>query len=426
MKIKIVVIFLVFLFLNSGFSYYYHSKQHNQKHKYILSSDPLGYYQYLTAVFYEKDITKQYYTVLSAKGININKYNYGTALLELPFFIIAYSYCEIFQIPTKGDTPIFSVIIVFASLFYAFLGLLYLFKFLKKKFDFQTSIITVFLIYYATNLFYYSTAEPGMSHSFSFFLIAVLLFFTDKIYKDASPKNFIILGITLGLIVAVRTLNILVALFILFYNVNSFNDFKERIAFIYNKIFSFLILPLLTFVLFIPQFLYWYRTSGSFYTNPYNQPNTLDKGFAYLTNPKIAEVLFGVYGGWILFVPIIAVILTSLLLLAIKRKHNGLAVLFTFLPFLYLYSAWWFFERTGPGNRFFIDFYALLAIPLAFTISKTMIIQKKYLKYLVFFVFGILVYFNIRMTIGFKHWWFHIENWNYNFYMKFVSQWFFL
>ena len=91
-----------------------------------------------------------------------------------------------------------------------------------------------------------------------------------------------------------------------------------------------------------------------------------------------------------------------------------------------LYSAWWFFDRTGPGNRFFIDFYALLAIPLAFIISKTRDIQRKYIKWVTFFVFGVFVFFNFRMTIGFRHYWFDLENWNFDYFMKFVSHWFFL
>ncbi len=413
------------MLFNSAFSYYYHTYEHNQKHRYILSSDAWGYYQYLTAVFYEKDVANQPYSVRSEKGMLLNKYNYGVALLELPFFLPPYFICKIFQIPTKGFTPIFSIMIVLASLTYAFLGLLYLFKFLREKFDWKISIITIFLIYYATNLFFYSTVEPGMSHSFSFFLIAILLYFTDKVYKKASLKNFIILGITLGLIVAIRTLNILVVLFILFYDVNSFNDFKERIVFIFNKFSKFLIIPLLTFIFFVPQLLYWHLTTGHFYTNPYNQPGS-HEGFFYLANPKIFEILFSVMGGWISFIPIIAVILVSLIWLAIKRKHNGLAILFTFLPILYLYSSWWFFERTGPGNRFFIDFYALLAIPLAFTISRAINIKRKYFKIAIFLFFGVLVYFNFNMTIDFRHWWFDLENWGWRYYLQYIFHWFFL
>ena len=89
------------MLFNSAFSYYYHTNEHDQKHKFILSSDAWGYYQYLTAVFYEKDVTNQPYSIRSEKGILLNKYNYGVALLELPFFLPPYFIAKFFKYQLK-------------------------------------------------------------------------------------------------------------------------------------------------------------------------------------------------------------------------------------------------------------------------------------------------------------------------------------
>lgn len=120
----------------------------------IIWSDAEGYYQYLPYYFLQHDITHMGYAVRLDNGLMFDKFTYGTALMELPFFGLAYLYNITFGFINDGYTSVYAMFIWVAASFYAYLGLFFLYKILRKWFDKLPSFIAVICVYFGTNLFF--------------------------------------------------------------------------------------------------------------------------------------------------------------------------------------------------------------------------------------------------------------------------------
>ena len=97
-----------------------------------ISSDGVGYYDYLPSTFIHKDIVRNNFrpilridsmsVYVGIKGIKVNKFNIGVSLLQLPFFSVALVGSKIIseEIIT-GYEPIFQKCMLVGALFYYFL-----------------------------------------------------------------------------------------------------------------------------------------------------------------------------------------------------------------------------------------------------------------------------------------------------------------
>ena len=119
-KIKgIAFIGLVFCCFNVFLSAQYHSKG---KIVNVIGSDARGYYQYLPFFFIKNDIKRQDYTYHFDNGTSFNKYTYGVALLQLPFFLVAYGYDSIVKQDLSGYGNLYAYSIIIATSCYLFFG----------------------------------------------------------------------------------------------------------------------------------------------------------------------------------------------------------------------------------------------------------------------------------------------------------------
>lgn len=156
-----------------------------------------------------------------------------------------------------------------------------------------------------------------MSHAYSFFLIAALLYFTPRYYDNPSHRNSALLGLLIGFIILCRPTNIIVLIYVLLYNVSTRESLIERISFYKKQAPKLMVSMLCTFLVFVPQFMYWYHLSGNFILYSYEK-----EGFIYWKSPKIAKVLFGLWNGWILYTPMMLFALSGLYFaLRQKKKH---------------------------------------------------------------------------------------------------------
>jgi hypothetical protein len=77
-------------------------------------------------------------------------------------------------------------------------------RFLPAFFSRAASALAVILIWFATNLLYYVTVEPSMSHACSFFASALFLSLWLSRRPDPTLTQWIILGISGGMVAPVR------------------------------------------------------------------------------------------------------------------------------------------------------------------------------------------------------------------------------
>ncbi len=340
-----------------------------------LQGDVLGYYFYLPTFFIYKD-PSGYETVRSllntqygdfilssheffAAGVKkwkfvgkvYTKYTYGVALLSSPFFFLALLVSALLSLPLDGYNPVFQFLVPFSGAFYGVLGMYLLYTYLKRRFNPSLALITALLVLLGTNLYFYLTVMSGMSHSFAFFLVAALLHVSDGFRERPGPKNALLAGVVLGLLIAVRPVHAIFSLLLV--------DFK-RLKRLHLYIPHFAIVSAVVLLVFLPQMLYWKFITGKFLVNPYDY-----EGLKYLKNPYLFEVLLGVRKGWFFWTPLAAFGVLGLLM---ERKWVYLLIIALMTYIIASWSTPWYGD--SYGHRGFIDAYPLVSFGLASFLSS--------------------------------------------------------
>jgi hypothetical protein len=179
----------------------------------IIRSDGNGYYAYLTAVFIYQDLSYSFYDDILDEyyggreqeyriEINdriINKNWPGVAFLWLPFFLLAHLFSWLFGLSTDGYGILYQYSLGIACLFYVYLGLLYLRKFLNiYNIQPYAIAITQAIIVFATPLLNYAVTNPVFTHAYSFTLIMFFLFYVKKTTHHYKEKYYYYLAAILG------------------------------------------------------------------------------------------------------------------------------------------------------------------------------------------------------------------------------------
>ena len=218
-------------------------------------------------------------------------------------------------------------------------------------------------VFWGSNLLHYTIHEPGMSHAYSFFLVSSLVWLTPKLYESPHPhlKWTLLAGLAAGLMVLIRPTNILIMLYPALYGVSTWADFKARLHFFRSHPGRIWPAVAVAAAVWLPQMACWKYISGEWFMYSYG-----DEGFIYWKRARMAQVLFDIKNGWLLFSPLMGI---SLLGLLAGLRHNRLGerwIAIIWLASWYLFASWWAWWFGGAfGHRSFIDLYPLLALPFA-------------------------------------------------------------
>jgi len=370
-------------------------------YKFIFKSDGLGYYQYLPAWFISNDLDHaMHYAIHMPDGKKFNKYTWGTAYLQFPFFLAAHAYSLLTGQPATGYTPVYGSFIAFGALLYAFLALMLIYRMLKRVVSSMIALLTVLTLYFATNLLFYTLVEPAMSHVYSFFLITLIIYKTPDFHSKPGVRNALWIGIPLAVAVLIRPTNIVVGLYLLLFGIESLKALLNRVRFFLNQWPLLLLMAGIAFIVFLPQMTYWHLTTGKWFTYSYQYSVGGAEQFIYWKNPQIFKVLFGVVSGWYIYSPIMILSLIGLIWMLIKKQTGSLAILAVFLIILYINASWWCYTfDCAFGYRSFIEYYALFAIAMA-TLLQALIPSGKLIRTGIFIVLAVFFsYLNIRMSL---------------------------
>jgi hypothetical protein len=341
----------------------------------IIQNDVISYYAYLPAAVIFGDLTFSFIPELpedfegtiwlqtAPTGKPILRMTMGLALLWLPFFLLAHVFAQITGVSALGYSWPYSLSIFLATLFYLAAGLYYLRKILLKYVPDLVVAFTLATIVLATNLMYYVISEPGMSHVYSFALIVMFIYYTLKWIEIPGFKNTLILGFLAGIIVLIRPVNILVLLFPALTGINTFRQFIQRISGNWKMI---LLAGIASFIVLLPQMIYWKAQTGHFLFNSY-----LDSGKFYFLDPDILNGLFSYRKGWLIYTPVMIFALGGIYLLRKNATPLFLPVILFVLLNVYVVYSWWCWWYGGSfGSRPMIDMYGIMAIPLAVLLHR--------------------------------------------------------
>lgn len=346
------------------------------KINYVIKADMNGYYEYLPAVFIYHDldlkftdsISKQYEGMylyeISPTDKRFIKYTCGVSYLVAPFFIATKLICQLFNKPGTGYSDPFEIAVILSGIFYLIAGMIFLKKVLRGFFSDKTTALSLFCIALGTNLFFYSTTQPLMAHVYSFFASAVFLHFLIKWNFKTNILNSSFVGLTIGLLVLLRPVNILFVLVFLLYDFKSLSQFKIRIKLHVYSIKYLLIITVCAFLVWIPQLYYWHYVSGNWFFFSYQNESF------YFSHPYILKGLFSFRNGWLIYSPIMILIFPGIYFLLKSAKQFFIPIV-TFTPlFIFIVLSWWCWWYVGFGNRAFIDAYALFSLPIAAALER--------------------------------------------------------
>ena len=353
--------FLVFtLFFIQFESQHFNDWRHHQT---PFLNDADQYYSYLPATFIHHapdfKYPNSYWLVKGSNGNKVPKYTIGVALLQAPFFMIGHVGAWIFHYPMTGYSQPYNRAACGAAIFYALLGLYFLYKTLIRFFHPRASALSLFILLFATNLFYYVVSFPLMSHAFSFGMFGVFLYATVKCWKDKSVPALFLAAVSAGLIALIRPPDVIVLLLPLLMGVHQRSALRDWWGFLMlRKIYAGLAALTFLLICFI-QPLYWYLVTGSWFVNGYG-----DERF-FFGDPQMINFIFSYRKGLIPYAPVMIFSLLGFLFLFLRFRELFWPVIIYTLVNIYVLSCWWDWTYGGSfGNRAILQSFVVLAIPL--------------------------------------------------------------
>ncbi len=401
-KYSIVFIFIFYLFFLHFFG------------KWTLNAgggDAWGYYGYLPATFIHDDLhtleksieARTLYSsgdfidngnplrIDEAKhlgdGKQVMKYSMGIAILMFPFFIIAHFLALLFGLPADGYSPIYLYFVNHASLFYVTLGLIFLRKVLLRYFEDKIVATTLIVLGIATNLFFFVSYNPSMSHTFLFGLYGVLIYSSLRFYENPKFRYAALIGLSAGMITLSRPVEILCLIIPLTVGLVSVDALKNRFAFFGEHWKKTLLSIAIYAAIGSIQMLYWKWATGSFIYYSYEE-----EGFDF-KHPHIIDGLIGFRNGWLTYTPVMFLALLGIYFL--KKNREFLVPVLLYLPLhIYIIYSWhcWNYIN-GFGSRPMIESYPLLSIPMTFIFASMW--KKKWSKGLLLFLLAACIFLNL-------------------------------
>ncbi len=361
----LISIFIVF-FIN------FNDKLWNDPHR-IIVTDVLSYYAYLPATFVYNDISLEsikdkgktlggaFYGKESPTGKTVIITSCGMSMLYFPFFIVAHPVAQIMGYKANGYSIPYKFALAMSSIFYLIMGAIFLRLLLIKYFDRQEVAIALLITLLATNLLWYVTYEAPMTHVYSFALISIFMYIIDKWLDNPTIKYTLLTGLLVGIISLVRPTNVVVVILFILWKVTTWQELKNRVLFFLNRWYLIVLMLLVFFIVWSPQFIYWKYVTGSyfFYSYPKGQ------GFFFL-NPQLFNTLFSWRKGLFIYTPVMIFAIIGIGMLYRVKKNLFFPVLVYSLITWYIISSWWDWWYGGSfGLRAFIDSYGVFSIGLS-------------------------------------------------------------
>ena len=343
----------------------------------VIRSDGAGYYAYLPAYLIQHDPTFHQFVAgdlhgfsLASVGLSLDpgtgnyleKYPIGEAVMLLPFFLVGHFIAMAAGQPADGYSRIEEIAAGLGGVVYMILGLWVLIGPLRRYFSGPVTALTLLSIVFGANLFHYGTFDSMFSHTYSFFLVALLIALAHRFYERQGPiSTAALIGLVMGINVLVRPANVVFGLLIVLLGIAGRPQLRDRLRFLSHRVDRLLVIAGVTLLLFLPQLVVWHIATGHWLVYAYGQ-----EGFNFLA-PHFSDVLFRFYyHGFLPWAPIMILALLGIPLMWRHARAMLPSVVVIFLLHLYIVASWstWFFGA-GYGHRAFIDEFGLLAFGLA-------------------------------------------------------------
>jgi hypothetical protein len=296
----------------------------------IAEVDVVGYYSYLRSLAFDRDLDLENdFTLMgwpvrakekTVTGLTHNPWSVGPALLWAPALLAGHLYSLAlnglgYPVPLDGVSFVYDFFIVYASMIYGLIGLLFMYFFLRFFFDPLKSFLALAAYFYASPLVFYQFHEPTMSHTLTVFAASGFLYFWYRNWLKKELRDWLVLGLWAGLIALIRSQDIFIFLV----------PVAAETAWLWRRDRRIdpgpLLLLAVACLCFIPQMLAWKVLYNSYITVP------AGAGYMRWTSPALLEMLFSTNHGLITYTPVIALCLAGLFLYRRQQPEQRLLFL---------------------------------------------------------------------------------------------------
>lgn len=326
--------------------------------------DGAGYYSYLPATFYygnfEFDGIYRYFLPVNDAGERYPKYTYGVALLEAPMYGAGYLYALATGQSLNGFSTAFADCTRWGIVLYGFIGLWFLRKFLLHFFSELITAITLFACFFCSMYYMYIYVQGEIAHGYLTVLFSLFLYCTLRWHQNPSRFYSVCLGVILAVVTIIRVTEIYIVFFFIFWNVKTSADIKAKALLLLANVKHLIWIPLLGFVFWVPQLLFWKRYLGAYITNPYiNEP-------FFWSDPQILNILFSYRKGLITYTPLYLLAFAGVFFIPKRFPLSKYLFVAVLVLTTYVFSCWWdWCYGGGFGSRPFCQQIAFLSIALA-------------------------------------------------------------
>jgi hypothetical protein len=243
---------------------------------------------------------------------------------------------------------------------YGLLGLWLVRKLLLRFFEDPTVAWTLAGVGLGTNFFAYATYDAAMAHAALFMWQATLLYCTVRWYETFEGRWAAGIGLFLGLAVLCRPTEILYVLVPLTWGLTSWAAVQQRGGLLLRHGGQLALAAVIGLAVLSLQLLFWRSTSGQWLLYSYGNEH-----FDFL-HPHIVDGLFSYRKGWLLYTPLVGLMLLGVV--AARRVVPSVVTpVLLLLPLLIYVTFSWGEWAYGGGfsARPLVSVYPLLALPLA-------------------------------------------------------------
>ncbi|MYL83011.1 hypothetical protein GTA51_07660 [Desulfovibrio aerotolerans] len=359
-----------------------------------IKSDGVGYYAYLPSLLLDGDARLRAYAEtipqerLDEFGIKVSptgegyysKYPLGTALLLLPGFLVAIFVSFLLGQPVNGLSPPFQYAVVVSAVAYCCLGMNLLWLILAKRRSFAVATLSCVVILTGTSLLFYATCMASMSHVYSFFLFALLLWFLDHEDTNVQMPGACV---ALGLIAVTRPSNLTAIILFLPYLTGMLRRTRPAILVASAALFA---VPLGL------QALYWKVACGSWIYYAYGGESF------HFDNLHLFNVLFSLKRGLFVWNPVLFFAVAGMGVAVWERRAIGLSFMAFLLVNWVVVASWhdWTYGY-GFGMRPFVDFLPVFCLGLGAFLGA---VERTNVFWLSLFIMAQMIYYTLSLLVA--------------------------
>lgn len=359
----------------------------------VAASDEIEYFAYLPSLLLDGDLNfrdeYEYFcnlnyddcvrsrfkeTFLDLKtptGLQINFGPMGTAVLWLPFYLVAHGIAIVLQnsspaLAANGVSMAYIYAVSIASVFWGWCGMYLAYRIARHYFDERIALGAALVILFATNAVYYMYVAPAFSHATSLFASALFVYVwwrTRQARARGKWRDWLALGASGGLMTMVReqegvffVIPLVEGIYVAYCVVRK----TEQFSALKKWLVGALVMIAGAFFVFLPQLIVYRVLNGNFLP----ARNVTDK---FIWNgAHILDILFSNFHGLFSWTPVVLLAVLGLFFLWRQDKLLAVAFLVTLALETYLlgsFSTW--FGGAAFGMRRFINCTVFFVVGLA-------------------------------------------------------------